>query len=207
MNWIHYGVFLATAFVVAAAPGPTVLQIFSQALSGDARRPASLIVGSVTANALMVAASVLGIGVVIVASQTVFTTLKWVGAGYLIWLGVHYWMMPAGSLASARPARRVPYRALFIQAILTSLTNPKGLAFYAAFLPQFVTPRGDPASQLAILGASYVGLCLLVDIGYAFAGMAVSGLTLSARAVRLKNRITGSALIGAGLSLLRERPA
>lgn len=207
MTWIHYGMFLVTAFMVAAAPGPTVLQIFSQALSGDARRPASLIVGAMLANVLMVAGSVLGIGAAIVASQTVFAILKWVGAGYLIWLGLHYWRTVAEPLSADRAARRAPCRALFAQAMLTSLTNPKGLAFYVAFLPQFVMPSGDPAMQLAVLGAGYVGLCLLADIGYACAGMAVSELSLSVRVVRLKNRLTGSALVCAGLSLLRERTA
>ena len=96
---------------------------------------------------------------------------------------------------------------LFVQAALTSLTNPKGLVFYVAFLPQFVAPGGDAPLQLAILGAAYIGLCLVADVGYALAGSAFSGLLMTERAVRIRNRLTGTVFIGAGLSLLRYERA
>lgn len=207
MSWTLFGVFLVAAGAVAAAPGPTVLQIFAQAMSGDPRRPASLIAGSIVTNALMVAAVVLGVGALIMASQTAFTLLRWVGSAYLIYLGVHYWRLRAEPLAASAPFSTRPYEILFIQAALTSLTNPKGLVFYIAFLPQFVPAGADPTTRIALLGATYIGLCVIADIGYALAGLACSGLLLSRRAVRWRNRLTGSILIGAGLSLLRVRRA
>ena len=203
MDWALFGVFLAAGLLVAAAPGPTVLQIFAQSMSGDPRRPASLIAGAVLANALMVAATITGVGAVIVASQTAFTILRWVGSAYLVYLGIHYWRMRADPMTVSMPTRARPYRLLFIQAALTSLTNPKGLVFYIAFLPQFVSPAADPVWQLAVLGVAYIGLCLIADIGYALAGLALANLSLSRRAVMLKNRLAGSVLIGAALSLLR----
>jgi len=202
MDGTVYSMFLVAAFVVAASPGPTVLQIFAQSLSGDFRRPASLIAGSMFANTLMVLATVLGVSALIVASQSAFNVLRWIGSGYLIYLGVHYWRMQVAPLNLPSRSTAVRYKVLFVQAALTSLTNPKGLVFYIAFLPQFVTPGADPHFQLAILGVSYIGLCLVTDIGYALAGRAFSGLLMSAGAVKLKNRITGTVLVAAGLSLL-----
>ena len=207
MSWTLFGMFLIAGAVVAAAPGPTVLQIFAHSMSRDPRRPASLIAGSIFANTLMVAATVLGVSALILASQTAFTVLRWVGSAYLIYLGIHYWRMRVESLSAARPAAARPYKVLFVQAALTSLTNPKGLVFYVAFLPQFVAPGGDAPLQLAILGAAYIGLCLVADVGYALAGSAFSGLLMTERAVRIRNRLTGTVFIGAGLSLLRYERA
>ena len=212
MNWTLYGAFLIAAFVVAAAPGPTVLQIFSHATSGDPRRPASLIAGSIFANTIMVSATVIGIIAVIIASQSAFTVLRWVGSGYLICLGLYYWRMRAAALTASGSSAEgssaaIRYRVLFMQAALTSLTNPKGLVFYIAFLPQFVSAGADPHVQLGVLGASYIGLCVIADTGYALAGQAFSGLIMTSRMVRLRNRITGTVLVGAGLSLLRYERA
>ena len=206
MDWTTFGVFLAAAVAVAAAPGPTVLQILAHSVSGDPKRPASLIAGSICANILMVLATVLGLSALILASQTAFTILRWVGAGYLMYLGIQYWRARSAAMAiGGAPAK--PYRALFVQAALTSVTNPKGLVFYVAFLPQFVTPGPGSLIQLALLGATYVGICVVVDTGYALAGRSTARLFASPRAVRWKDRITGIALIGAGLSLLRYQRA
>ncbi len=203
MDWTLYSLFLAAGLTVAAAPGPTVLQIFAQSLTGDIRRPVSLIAGSLLANALMVSATVLGISAVILASQTAFDIMRWIGSAYLIYLGIQYWRMRGAVLSPAGPPPAKPYRVLFFQAALTSLTNPKGLVFYIAFLPQFVAPGGDPQFQLAVLGASYILLCLIADSGYVLAGRMLTRLFATPRAMRITNRLTGTALIAAGLSLLR----
>jgi len=202
MNGTVYLMFLVAGFVVAASPGPTVLQIFAQSMSGDVRRPASLIAGSIVGNAVMVLATVLGVSALILASQTAFIALRWIGSGYLVYLGIHYWRMRATPLNVPRRSAPTRYKVLFVQGAMTSLTNPKGLAFYVAFLPQFVTSGADPHDQLAVLGVSYIGLCLITDMGYALAGLKLAGLMMSSRAVRLRNRITGTVLVAAGLSLL-----
>lgn len=207
MNWTLYSLFLFAGLAVAAAPGPTVLQIFAQSLTGDIRRPVSLIAGSLVANTLMVSATVLGISALILASQTAFDVMRWIGSAYLIYLGILYWRMRGSVVSAAGPSPAKPYRALFFQAALTSLTNPKGLVFYIAFLPQFVASGSDPQIQLAVLGASYILLCLIADSGYVLAGRMLTRLFSSPRAVRLTNRLTGTALIAAGLSLLRVQRA
>lgn len=207
MDLTSFWLFLVAAFVVAAAPGPTTLQILSHSLTGDPKRPASLIAGAVCANAAMVAATVLGLSALILASQTAFTVLRWVGAGYLIYLGIQYWRARGNASVPAGSRGPWSYRRLFVQAALTSLTNPKGLIFYLAFLPQFIGPGWDPSIQLAVLGATYVGLCIVVDVGYAVAGRMLAKFVISPVFMRWKDRITGTILIGTGLTLIRVERA
>ncbi len=203
MDASTYVLFLLTAAVVGAAPGPTTLLVLSHALGRDLYRPACLIAGSLCGNVVLVLVTVLGVGAVVMASQVAFEALRWIGAGYLIYLGIRYWRAPPEP-ASARPARAAAAcGALFLQGAMTSVTNPKGLAFYLAFLPQFVTPGASAGAQLALLGASYVAVFVAVLTAYALAGWRLAAWLLTARLMRWKNRIVGGFLVGAGLSLIR----
>ena len=203
MDITNFGLFLAASALVAVAPGPSTLLVLSHALSRDIRRPISLIVGALCGNALLVLVTVLGMSALILASQTAFEVLRWIGAGYLIYLGVQYWRAPSAPVQASARAPLARYRTLVVQAFLTSVTNPKGLVFYFAFLPQFVSPGTATQVQLLVLGLCYVAIFVAALSIYAFAGQAVAQLFSSPRAVRLKNRITGGFLILAGLSFLR----
>lgn len=203
MDITNFGLFLVASAVVAAAPGPSTLLVLSHALSRDLRRPISLIVGAFCGNTLLVLVTVLGISALILASQTAFEVLRWIGAGYLIYLGVRYWRAPSDPVRASTNARTARYRVLFVQAFLTSVTNPKGLVFYFAFLPQFVSSDYSTQFQLLVMGSCYVAIFITALSICALAGRRIAHLFSSSRAVRLKNRITGGFLIVAGLSLLR----
>lgn len=207
MDGTTYGFFLATSLLIGAAPGPTTLLVLSHALGRDPWRPAALIAGAFCGNVVLVLVTVLGLSALIVASQTAFELLRWLGAGYLIYLGWRHWRAPALPVTAPGAARATAYGALALQAAMTSMTNPKGLVFYLAFLPQFVTPGAGAGWQLGLLGASYVGVFVAVLAGYALAGRRLAYLFVTPRAMRLKNRLTGTFLIGAGLSLLRYERA
>lgn len=205
MDAIGFGFFLLTAAALALAPGPSTLLVLSHALSGDPRRPLSLMAGALLGNLLLIAMTVLGLSALVFASQHGFTLLRWIGAGYLIWLGLGYWR----SLETAAPDLRDParsvqvlrYRALASQAFLTSVTNPKGLLFYFAFLPQFAPTGGSRAFLL--LGGCYLAVFMIALALYALAGHRLAALIVKPRVRLWKNRLTGGLLIGAGLSLLR----
>lgn len=207
MDLASFGLFLLASGAVALAPGPSTLLVLSHALGRDARRPASLIAGAFFGNLLLVLVTVSGISALLLASQTAFELLRWVGAGYLIYLGLRTWFAPVELLQTGAVSDSAAYRALFVQAFLTSVTNPKGLVFYLAFLPLFVSPGWPVQLQLVILGGAYVLIFMAALALYALAGRRVARFFTSARVLRLKNRVTGGLLILAGLSLLRyQRP-
>ena len=207
MDLMTVALFLLAAAAVAVAPGPSTLLVLSHALSGDGRRPASLIAGAFCGNLLLVLVTVLGLSAVILASQTAFEIIRWVGAGYLIYLGIRYWRAPVDPIDALPTARAARYRALFLQALLTSITNPKGLVFYFAFLPQFAGAGAPSSGWLALLGLTYVALFVAALLLYALLGRRLAGYVASPRILRLKNRVTGGLLIAAGLSLLRAERA
>jgi len=205
LDILGFGLFLLTAAVLALAPGPSTLLVLSHALSGDPRRPLSLMAGALLGNLLLIAMTVLGLSAILFASQNGFTVLRWIGAGYLIWLGITYWRnleaVAPDVQNQARPVQVLRYRALLSQAFLTSVTNPKGLLFYFAFLPQFA-PAGS-SKQFLLLGGSYLALFMIALGLYALAGHRLAALIASPKVQLWKNRLTGGLLITAGLSLLR----
>lgn len=205
MDTAAYLLFLATAALLALAPGPSTLLVLSHALTGDPRRPLCLMLGALLGNLVLIAVTVLGLAALILASQTAFTVLRFVGAAYLIWLGISYWRATKTlTVAGIGPAAALPglrYRALALQAFLTSTTNPKGLLFYFALLPQFAPAGGS--LDLLLLGASYLALFMTALGLYALAGRRLARVVASPAVQRWKNRITGALLVALGVSLLR----
>jgi threonine/homoserine/homoserine lactone efflux protein len=131
-----------------------------------------------------------------------FDWLRWLGVVYLVWLGIAAWRAPAADLTrTASQARST--RVIFMRGFLVGLTNPKTLLFYGAFFPQFVTPGPDAPHQLLLLAATFLGIAIVMDSTWALLAGRLRGLlTLH---VRLRNRITGGLLVGAGLGLAVAR--
>ncbi len=127
-----------------------------------------------------------------------FGLIRWAGVAYLVVLGIRQWRapIPAPGTADARPRS---LRAIWLRGLVVAATNPKTLLFYGAFFPQFVRPDRAPAPQLALLCVTYVLVALGIDSLWALlAGRARGWLT---RRARLRNRLSGGALIGAGIGL------
>jgi threonine/homoserine/homoserine lactone efflux protein len=131
-----------------------------------------------------------------------FGALRWIGVAYLLYLGLAQWRAPAADLA-ARRAQPKSLRAIYARAFLVSLTNPKTLFFYGAFFPQFVSASRPVGAQVAVLSATFLVLAVLIDSGWALIAARARGL-LAARG-RLRNRISGGFLIGAGAALAFAR--
>ena len=131
-----------------------------------------------------------------------FEWLRWIGVAYLVYLGVRAWRAPPVDLAHAPPQPR-SVRAIFWRGFLVSLTNPKTLLFYGAFLPQFVNPVHNPTAQLILLSVTLVVIAVVLDGVWAvLAGRFRAAL---AGNEKLRNRLTGSLLIGAGVGLALAR--
>jgi threonine/homoserine/homoserine lactone efflux protein len=200
---------LYLAFVLASAvliliPGPNVTLLVANSLAYGAHRALATLAGTSSAIALQLAITVLGMTSLMAVLAAWFEWLRWAGVLYLVWLGVQQWRAPPVALEDVDPAA-VAGRTLFWRGFLVSATNPKTLLFYAAFFPQFVDPASPPGPQLLLMSATFLGLATGLDGGYVLLAGRLRQLFRGQRRARLRNRLTGSLLIGAGLGLALAR--
>jgi len=160
------------------------------------------VAGTSSAMVLQLELVALGMTPLLGALGSWFELLRWVGVAYLVYLGIREWRAPAVDLTKTRPERKSP-RAMFTRALLVSMTNPKTLLFYGAFFPQFVSAEHAFLPQVALLSATFVVIAVLVDGGWALA--AARARHLLATRGRLRNRIAGGMLMGAGAALALAR--
>jgi homoserine/homoserine lactone efflux protein len=168
------------------------------------RAALTTVVGTTLGNALLLAAIAFGLSWVVRNAATLFEILRWIGAAYLIWLGIQAWRHAGETGAASLPRGHVHVWRGFAVA----LSNPKTIAFFTAFLPQFVDPALPVEPQLALMCTVSVGLAAITDSGWAVAaGLGRAWFMQSWRA-KLLGRLSGVALIGGGVWLsLARRPA
>ena len=191
-----YAGFVAATVLLMLVPGPNVALIVANSLVFGARVGLVTVFGTIVGMIVQLSVTALGVTALFGALAEGFNTLRWLGVVYLLWLGVRDWRTPAGDLSRIAP---VSPRRIFTRGFLVSLTNPKPLVFYAAFLPQFLVADAPLGRQMAILSVTFVAIGFLVDSGWAFAGARARGLV--ARFGRARNRLTGAILVGAGAAL------
>jgi threonine/homoserine/homoserine lactone efflux protein len=197
-----YAAFVAAVTILMLIPGPNVALIVANSLAHGARYGLVTVAGTSAAMVAQLALTALGMTTLLGEVAQGFAVLRWLGVVYLVFLGLRAWRAAPLDLTRARPEPRAA-RAIFWRGFLVSLTNPKTLLFYAAFLPQFVEPSAGVGRQLAILSLTFVALALVLDGGWALLAARLRGaLGVDGR---LRNRLTGAALIGAGLGLALAR--
>lgn len=189
--------FLLATGAMLAIPGPTVLLVIGQSLGAGRRRALPLVAGIALADLTTMNLSLAGLGTLLAASAAAFTVLKWAGAAYLAYLGVKLWRAPV----SAEAAPPLATRAVLRQAYLVTALNPKGVAFFVAFVPQFVSPTAPFLPQAAVLVASFVTLSALNTLFYALLAGQASSLVRRPPVRRGFNRVGGGVLVGAGVAL------
>lgn len=188
--------FAAASAVLLAIPGPTILLVVGVALAHGRRAGLSTVPGVVVGDAVAMTTSLAGLGALLATSATAFTVLKVLGAAYLVWLGISTWrhpLPPPRPVAVAGPDPRHRRRAFVVTAL-----NPKSIAFFVAFVPQFVDPDGNVPLQLAILEGTFLALAGTGAALYALAAGHTRRLVASAAARRSVARLGGSALVAAG---------
>jgi homoserine/homoserine lactone efflux protein len=190
-------VFCVTEAVLCVTPGPAVLLVVSLALPRGTRPGLGAAAGIVAANAAYFALSAAGIAALLVACSELVLVLKWCGAAYLAWLGLH--LILKGGCGEPRTPERVVRRA-FWRGLAVQGANPKAIAFFVALLPQFLDASRPLAPQLLLLGASSVVIEYAALFAYARAA-ANAGHFAGPRLVRLLERVGGALLIGAGARL------
>ncbi len=195
--------FVFAVVVLLLIPGPNVALIAANSVAYGARYGLLTVAGTSTAVVLQLALTGLGMTEALGTLGHWFEWLRWIGAAYLVWIGVQQWRAAPVDLTRTAPQPRSA-RAIFGRAVLVSLTNPKTLLFYGAFFPQFMTPGHAAAAQVLTLSAVFLALAITIDSLWAIAaGRAWRVLAVHGR---LRNRVSGGMLVGAGVGLALARP-
>jgi homoserine/homoserine lactone efflux protein len=188
---------LATA-VLILIPGPNVALIVANSVAYGTRYGLLTVAGTSSAMVVQLVLTVLGMSALLGTLSQWFEWIRWIGVVYLLWLGIRQWRAEPVDLTRTRPQYRSP-REIFLRGILVSFTNPKTLLFYGAFFPQFITPGADMAKQIVLLSATFLVIGVTLDGCWAL----LAGRVRNVLAVRgrLRNRVSGGLLIGAGVGL------
>jgi len=206
MTWQVWSAFALIETVLCLTPGPAVLLVLSQALTRGTAKTIWSILGILSANTAYFVLSATGIGAILLASYDLFFAIKWIGAGYLVWLGIAAFLGKSKTLSVRRgSATPIAGRRLFLNGFILQMSNPKALLFFSALLPQFINPHVAIVPQVAILALTSVLIEFFVQLFYAsLAGRAVL-LASKPRFARLAERISGSLLITAGIGMAALR--
>jgi threonine/homoserine/homoserine lactone efflux protein len=198
--------FAATSVVLCIVPGPTILLVVSYALGRGWRVALPMATGVALGDFTAMTLSMLGVGALLAASAMVFTVLKWIGAGYLVYLGLRLWR--AGGRLDAEPRTDDASRARMLgHAWLVTALNPKSIVFFVAFLPQFLDPAGDFLTQMLIFETTFLAIAFTNAMGYALVAARARGFVRNARTMGIINRCGGAALIGAAVATVSMRAA
>ncbi|MBZ9750892.1 LysE family translocator [Deinococcus sp. HMF7604] len=192
--------FTAASLALLLVPGPSVLFIVARSLHQGRRAGLVSALGVQVGGLVHVLAATLGVSALVLSSALLFSVLKWVGAIYLVVLGLRTWLArdPGPADRAAPPAQ--PLRRLFTQGAVVNLLNPKTALFFLAFLPQFVRPDQGPVwAQTLLLGGFFLVLATLSDSAYALLAGSVGRRLQGALVARWQRYLTGGVFIALGL--------
>jgi threonine/homoserine/homoserine lactone efflux protein len=197
MTFESWAAFTAASAVLLIIPGPTVLLVVSYALGQGWRTVLPMTVGVALGDFTAMTLSMLGLGALLAASATLFTVLKWVGAAYLVYLGMKLWRA-GGTLDAAPRTDAVSAARMLGHAWLVTALNPKSITFFVAFLPAFLDPKADFLTQMVVFEATFLVLAFANAFGYALVAARARGFVANPRAIGVVNKVGGGLLIGAG---------
>lgn len=195
-TWLLY---LAASVGLSLSPGPNGLLALTHGALHGRRKTLFTIFGGSLGFAAVVALSMFGIGALVRASVTGLTVLKFVGGAYLVWLGIQVWRSPPLAVELARAGTDGRVATLFRQGFLSAATNPKGLLFFTAFLPQFIDPARSLWLQFVIMAGTFVGTEIVTE--WLLASAAHRVRPWLTRVGRRFNRACGGVFIAIGVAL------
>jgi threonine/homoserine/homoserine lactone efflux protein len=203
MNWHLFSAFLFITLILVLIPGPIVTLVIATGASRGIRAALQTVIGTTLGNAVLLACIALGLSWILKASAEVFDYIRWAGAAYLVWLGIQAWRHAGTPVQTAPVAGHVFAWRGFVVAI----TNPKTIAFFTAFLPQFIDPALPLTRQLVVMCTVSVVLAGFIDAGWATVASLGRAFLMKPKYNKLLGRFSGLVLIGGGvwLSLVRAR--
>ncbi len=196
--------FVLASVLLILFPGPSVMLTISHSLSWGVLMGLLSVAGAIAAVAVQLVGLAIGLSSVLVFAAQWFEVIRWAGVAYLLFLGVQQLRARPESAPEAGGVRRTP-AGLFWQGFIVSLLNPKSLLFYAAFFPHFIDVDAAAAPQLIILSATFLVIAAVFTSMYAALAHQVGSYFRGPTGARLRNRLTGGILIGAGVVLALAR--
>jgi len=194
-TWLAYTLVTTTFLLI---PGPTIILVISYSLLRGRQAVIALVLGVGLGDLTAMSLSFLGVGVLLQTVATAFYLIKWLGAAYLIWLGIKMWSSASEFTYLDKKNRSQAWREIFSSAYITTALNPKSIVFFLAFIPQFIEPELPFTTQVVILGATFFVLAIISVLGYAALAI-YAGQQLHLPLIqRWTHRIGGGLLIGAG---------
>ncbi len=194
-----YITYLFATTLILVIPGPTIILVVSQAVTHGRKSVVPLTAGVVFGDFTAMTLSFLGLGAIMSASATLFSFFKWIGALYLLYLGINLWRANPKSNSIHNGKEDISPRSLLKSSFIVTALNPKGIAFFVAFLPQFISPNEPVFSQLLLLGGTFLFLALVNAALYALFASQLREAIRKTSVRKWFNRCGGTALIGAGI--------
>ncbi|WP_022663998.1 LysE family translocator [Desulfospira joergensenii] len=204
MSWHFIFLFSMTVFIASIIPGPSMLLALTHGMQYGARRTAASAMGNVAVTLLQASVSIAGLGTIFIASEIIFQAVRWIGAAYLIYLGIS--ILCSSDLVltpnrAKRDAGKKPLTKMFFQAAFVTAGNPKAILFFTAVYPQFIQPELAFVSQSCIL----LGITALIAFScfmlYAAGGQKIVSIFSTAATGKIIKNIIGTSFIGAGIGL------
>ena len=202
--------FAPLSVLIALTPGPNNFCALNNGMRAGVGKALWATWGRVAAFAIFLTISAVGLGAMLLASETAFVTVKWIGAIYLFWLGWKTWRSrdfsgfdaAEASATDATPRQALTVRRLIAQEFALAITNPKAIILFAAVFPQFIDPSRPPAQQFLVLGSLYLASEFISTAVYATGGRQIRRWVRTPRGATRINRATGGIFMGAGGLLL-----
>ena len=203
MSFTTWIAFVIAGSLIAISPGSGAVLSMSHGLAYGLKKASATVLGLQLGLVLVLLIAGAGVGSLLLASSLAFTVVKVVGALYLIYLGINQWRAPAeaGPVTTAGLAAHPSFRKRVVTGFLTNATNPKGIIFMVAVLPQFISKDAPLLPQLAILGVTMVTIDTIVMHGYAGLAASMQRFFRDARTVKMQNRFFGAVLMAIGAML------
>jgi homoserine/homoserine lactone efflux protein len=198
--------FLFASILIAVTPGPGAVISMSTGMRHGYWAALTAILGLQAAILVHLLIVALGLGAVLAASENAFLVVKFIGAAYLVWLGIQKWRAPVIPVDADAP--QIRRSGLFLQGVLVNLTNPKAIIFIAALVPQFVDPAQAQVPQYGLIATTLCLTDLTVMSGYALAAVHLGRWLHDPVAIRRQNRFFGGLFVSAGALLaVSSRPS
>ena len=200
MDTTLYIAFIIVSLGLIIVPGPNVLLIISTSLSSGSLRGLQTVCGTSSAMVLQLTAATLGMATLMTTLAPWLEWIRWAGVAYLLYLGIQHWRDSFRAPGATPPPTLSSHRAYW-RGVFVSMTNPKTIFFFGAFLPQFVDPARSVLVQMTVLSLTFLGLATTLDGAYALLSGRLRNLVNRPHLQKYRQRLTGTLFLGAGTGL------